>query len=831
MPYSKKIFYFICLAGVFILIILPGGLSAQKTFQRKVDSLHALLAKPSPDTARCRLLADISHFYTTSGYTIKGMASGRQSLQLAKKIKWTKGDGLACLALGDCYWTNNDTSAALEYYHKAFSAAKKINDPKLKEDVQSSMGDYLNDIANHKYFKSLKSLNYADALKYARKALFVAVSFDDKGSAAYAYFEIGRIYGELSENEKALQQYRLGLNIDTSKSNIREYTFGRMSDCYMAEKKYSLAEDAISQALQVNDNRSAKTKKFINNHLSNQWLAINNDRIFIYVQLTKYYTDRKNYKRAFFYSKEALDDPNLTPIPKSEAMMYTGELYLTAPDTALTAEGITPAERYNMALEDITYGLGVIKQLRLYSNDSEVDGLKNLVTVYAGMKDYPKAYEAYKNYIAFRDSGINQEKVKAINREEFVKTEDSLKFAQKLTGDQLKQQKLLSIQQQQTLVVNRQQLNLSNKEKDLQHLNFLKTQADLSSNRNKLKAEQKERDLANTTVSLQKAEISAKKTQSYFLYAGIAALLLVSFFIAQNYINQRRSNKLIVKQNDEIAIQRDDLEKAFTGLKATQTQLIQSEKMASLGELTAGIAHEIQNPLNFVNNFSEVNTELIDEMEMEIEKGDLAEIKAIALDIKENEKKINMHGKRADGIVKGMLQHSQSSSGKKEPSDINALADEYLRLSYHGLRAKDKTFNAEMVRHFDPMLPKANAVPQDMGRVMLNLFNNAFYSVNQKQRTAGSDYKPEVSVTTFAENGHIIIKVKDNGVGIPDAIKEKIMQPFFTTKPTGEGTGLGLSLTYDMVVKGHGGTILINNGASEGAEFIVSLPAFPDPKS
>ena len=246
--------------------------------------------------------------------------------------------------------------------------------------------------------------------------------------------------------------------------------------------------------------------------------------------------------------------------------------------------------------------------------------------------------------------------------------------------------------------------------------------------------------------------------------------------------------------------------------------------MASLGELTAGIAHEIQNPLNFVNNFSEVNTELIDEMQQEIEKGDYEEVKAIASDIKENQQKISQHGKRADFIVKGMLEHSRTSTGERTLTNINVLADEFLKLSYHGLRAKDKNFNAELVTHFDENMPKVNIVQQDIGRVLLNLFNNAFYAVNQRQKTAGNDYKPEISVSTTTDNGNLVIKVKDNGNGIPDNIKEKIMQPFFTTKPTGEGTGLGLSLSYDIVVKGHGGKIDLNSTEGEGSEFVISIP-------
>jgi len=314
------------------------------------------------------------------------------------------------------------------------------------------------------------------------------------------------------------------------------------------------------------------------------------------------------------------------------------------------------------------------------------------------------------------------------------------------------------------------------------------------------------------------------------LYAMIGAatvLLFIGIGLWRRNLRQKRTNLLLSEQKEEISAQRDRLSETLDELKTTQKQLIQSEKMASLGELSAGIAHEIQNPLNFVNNFSEVNTELIDEMEQEIDRGDLAEIKAIARDIRENEKKINMHGKRADAIVKGMLQHSQSSNLVKEPTNINAVAEECMRLAYHGLRAKDKDFNSEMIVNLDESLPKVNVVPQDIGRVFLNLFNNAFYAVNLKKKTAGPDYKPTVELTTFSPPSGgpgAVISVKDNGIGIPDAIKDKIMQPFFTTKPTGEGTGLGLSLAYDMVVKGHGGKIEVNSKEGEFTEFIITLP-------
>ncbi|ASU31982.1 sensor histidine kinase [Mucilaginibacter xinganensis] len=281
---------------------------------------------------------------------------------------------------------------------------------------------------------------------------------------------------------------------------------------------------------------------------------------------------------------------------------------------------------------------------------------------------------------------------------------------------------------------------------------------------------------------------------------------------------------LVNERTAELVKQKENLQEIVEELKATQDQLIQSEKMASLGELTAGIAHEIQNPLNFVNNFSEVSMELIDEMEEELNKGDKEEAIAIAADIKQNLEKIRHHGRRADGIVKGMLQHSRASSTTKEPADINKLADEYLRLSYHGLRAKDKSFNANLVTHFGDNLPLVNMVPQDVGRVLLNLFNNAFYAVQQKEKTAGPDFKPTVEINTAIKGKSLEIKVKDNGTGIPDEIREKIMQPFFTTKPTGEGTGLGLSLSYDIIVKGHQGKIDIATKEGEFTEFTILLP-------
>ena len=339
------------------------------------------------------------------------------------------------------------------------------------------------------------------------------------------------------------------------------------------------------------------------------------------------------------------------------------------------------------------------------------------------------------------------------------------------------------------------------------------------------------------------------KIRTLALLTGIGVFILITLLLYRNNKHRQKANALLQKQKEEIEIQKKNVEGTLSELKSTQAQLIQSEKMASLGELTAGIAHEIQNPLNFVNNFSEVNAELIEELKEERKKEQgLRNEKLeneILNDIEENEKKINYHGKRADAIVKGMLQHSRSSAGVKEPTDINALADEYLRLAFHGLRAKDKNFNATLKTDFDETIGKINIIPQDIGRVLLNLYTNAFYAVNEKQKQLAKDlsgfknltglgsYEPTINVSTKKSGNQISITVSDNGNGIPQKIVDKIFQPFFTTKPTGQGTGLGLSLSYD-IVKAHGGEIKVETkvdegnpdriGKGEGSEFTILLP-------
>jgi two-component system, NtrC family, sensor kinase len=289
---------------------------------------------------------------------------------------------------------------------------------------------------------------------------------------------------------------------------------------------------------------------------------------------------------------------------------------------------------------------------------------------------------------------------------------------------------------------------------------------------------------------------------------------------------EQEKQQLLANQNEmlefKVSERTSQLNESIINLKSTQAQLVQSEKMASLGELTAGIAHEIQNPLNFINNFSEVNKELLFEIKEEIDKEKFSEVKAIANDVIENEEKINQHGKRVDAIVKSMLQHSKSSTGQKEPTDINVLIDEYLRLAYHGIRAKEKSFNAVIETDYDQTIGNINIIQQDIGRVLLNLYNNSFYAISEKKKRFLEGYEPTVSVSTKKENSHVKIRVNDNGNGIPQKVLNKIFQPFFTTKPTGQGTGLGLSLSYD-IIKDQGGEIWVETKEGEYTEFIIRL--------
>ncbi len=319
---------------------------------------------------------------------------------------------------------------------------------------------------------------------------------------------------------------------------------------------------------------------------------------------------------------------------------------------------------------------------------------------------------------------------------------------------------------------------------------------------------------------IQQARLADEKFRNKVITYGLVTLFLISLIAG---IFLYRNNRQKQKANTKLQKQKEALDQAMQDLKSTQRLLIQSEKMASLGELTAGIAHEIQNPLNFVNNFADLNDELIREINVEIDKGNFKEARKLMEHIMENSQKINFHGKRADGIVKGMLQHTRSGSGTKEPVALNNLVNEFVQLCYHGFRAKDKSFNTILQTDLDPSIINVSIISQDIGRVLLNLMNNAFYAVQEKKKQSVDEYEPAVFISTKSAGNNITITIRDNGNGIPESLLDKIFQPFFTTKPTGEGTGLGLSLSYD-IIKAHGGEISVNTEKGQYTAFTISLP-------
>ncbi|MBK8654045.1 MAG: hypothetical protein IPN20_09135 [Haliscomenobacter sp.] len=461
---------------------------------------------------------------------------------------------------------------------------------------------------------------------------------------------------------------------------------------------------------------------------------------------------------------------------------------------------------------------------------------------YLQIQDYPQALFFLEKYLAVVDSTQKANKTMAArirkNNIDVERNYEALLSKEKADRERLLQeQRFLTLEKQneiEKIKAEADKKSLASRAEKAELQRKIET-AKLQANAKKKKQEQDFK-----IFRLNEAMAAQRRTRS-FLVLGLGLFGLFASLLFYQNRQKQKANALLKQQRDEINLQRDKAESTLHELKSTQAQLIQAEKLASLGELTAGIAHEIQNPLNFVNNFAEVSAEMLDELKEDLAKGETDEAHAIANDLKTNLQKITHHGQRASSIVKNMLEHSRQGRDAmhRVSTDINALADEYLRLAYHGLRAKDNTFNATMETHFDPDLPLVSVIPQDIGRVLLNLINNAFYAVHQRATTAGAPlvgahdqpkgahmgrpYQPTVTVSTQKIDKQILISVQDNGNGIPDHIRDKIFQPFFTTKPAGQGTGLGLSLSYD-IIKAHGGELKVETKEGEGSTFTIQIP-------
>jgi len=555
---------------------------------------------------------------------------------------------------------------------------------------------------------------------------------------------------------------------------------------------------------------------------------------FVLNQSAHIYKDREENEKAIAIYKHASYYANLgsNPYFKFYPLMNLGFVYLNAnkPDSALYFASISVK-----MLEDILINTDPENRM-IMERSLGVYSFSNLASAYSKMNDKPNAdkYYAIAASIVAKYKDVKTRYFQfyyyslAHHYERFNLTDSSL-YAAKMAIESVANTPVEYLSSKPAKMLS-DYYERKNADSTVKYLKiYLKGNEVMNSTRvtQQLQMMTVEEDQRNEEIK--RAEKAWKDKVFFYLLVGVLILvLLISLFIY-------RSSRQRIKINHELQIQKNEVEKALVELKATQSQLIQSEKMASLGELTAGIAHEIQNPLNFVNNFSDINTELIEELREELENGNLEEVEEFAKSIGENEKKINHHGKRADAIVKGMLQHSRSSSGIKEPTDINTLADEYLRLAYHGLRAKDKSFDATMKTDFDETIGKVNLIPQDIGRVILNLIHNAFYAVNEKKKVSDlegfkslqglSHYEPTVSVSTKRTNDQVELLIKDNGNGIPQNVLEKIFQPFFTTKPSGQGTGLGLSMSYD-IIKAHGGELKVETIEGEQTEFTIKLNRF-----
>jgi signal transduction histidine kinase len=643
-------------------------------------------------------------------------------------------------------------------------AAENLN---ISKNIYQSLKDSLglcNTFSGYGMMYGMQN-KYDTSIRYLEKAIAIAErnNFKDNLNLYYGNIAIGH---QMQSNFlKALQYQQKALDLANSKNDIsgQAYTSLNMGLTYLNMEDTIRAQHFLLESV-----RLAKSDN------------IKNVELYGYSNLANLYSKKGEIKKAYEFAIKAarlgkeMGDYGIHAASLSKAAESLGDMKKFAEAEALAKQAITIADSSSQ-----TY---------------------NIYQAHSAMGAILKQQQKFKEAISFLEKSVAVLENTDLYNEGVRVTYNNLSISYENTGNF---SKALSFYKTSSKIAD-----------SIRSRDNIRKATELSMN-----YEFDKKQEAQRIEQKNKDAITQARQLALIIVFVLTLILAAGAWIA--FRNKQKANRLLQQQKEEI-------QTTLTKLKETQNQLIQSEKMASLGELTAGIAHEIQNPLNFVNNFSEVNTELIGDMEHEIDKGNFQEVKTIAKDIKENEEKINHHGKRADAIVKGMLQHSRSSSGVKEPIDINALADEYLRLSFHGLRAKDKSFNASMETHFDENLQKIAVIPQDIGRVLLNLYNNAFYAVSEKKKLQGDNYEPTVSVSTKrignkTNNYRVEISVKDNGMGIAQKVLDKIYQPFFTTKPTGQGTGLGLSLSYD-IIKAHGGEITVETKEGDGSEFIIILP-------
>ncbi|HEX5027034.1 MAG TPA: tetratricopeptide repeat protein [Agriterribacter sp.] len=760
---------------LYVCYILSAALNGVFGQSNAVDILnHLLKQNTAQDTNRVKLLNKLSEEWR--GIDIATSRSkAEEAYHLSLQQKYISGEAYALRNIGISYMMQGDFLKANEFLQKGLISAKQNSDSKATALILLGLG-----------FVHSNMGEYPKAINYLEQALTIVHQNNDSVNLSAVLANLGQVYYFQGNYPKALD-YTLQSLKNAEQINDKQATAKALTGVGNIYSEVGDQEQALSylkKALTANEELGSKRDiSIVLNGIGN-----------VYRLRGKYADAIDNYQRAIKLKQElkseygvALNESRLADIYLSQRNAPLALEYAYKALPVINAAGDKDnvgfiydviarswfiENKIDSAIYHGRQSLVISKETG--NNQGIADASKVLADAYAQKNDFANAYKYQQQFTAYRDS---------------------------VSSDSV-----------------------------TRRVGLLLYNYDLEKKQGEITSLIKDKNF--------QAEVNKKQRELLIVsFAGLGILGVMAIALWRNNRQKQQANLLLTKQkeeinlqsdqlmlqNKEISHQKDHLERAIEELTSTQALLIQKEKMASLGELTAGIAHEIQNPLNFVNNFSEVNKELLIEMKDEMLKGNYDNAREIADDAINNEGKINHHGKRAGDIVKAMLQHSRGSSGVREPTDINVLCDEYARLAYHGLRAKDKSFNATINTDFDSTLAKINIAAQDIGRVVLNLINNAFYAVTEKKKQQQDGYDPTVTVTTKQVGDKVAVSVKDNGNGIPDSIKEKIFQPFFTTKPTGQGTGLGLSLSYD-IVKAHGGEIKVESKDGEGTEFVVQLP-------
>ncbi len=736
-----------------------------RTQNAKLDSLDKLIRKATTDTAKINL-ANKKNIIISRINIDSAIDLSKKTIEKAKSINYTSGEASARLTLATNYCMKGAFKLASENLI-------------ISQNIYQSLKDSLGLCATYSTYGMMYGMQskYDTSIQYLEKAIAIAErnNFKDRLSTYYGNIAIG--YQMQSNFLKALGYQQKALDLAKAANNISGEAFTSLN---MGLTYSNMGDTVRAKQFLLESIRLAKTEN------------IKNVELYGYSNLASLYSKKGEIEKAYEFAIKAarlgkeMGDYGIQAASLSKAAESLGDMKKFLEAEALAKEAISIADSSTQTFN-------------IYQANSALGAIL-------------KQQEKYKEAIPFLEKSVAVLDETDLYNEASGITYNNLSLCYEKTGNF---NKALSFYKTSSEIVD-----------SIRSRDNIRKATELSMN-----YEFDKKQEAQRIEQKNKDAITRDRQLALIIVFGLAFLLAIGAFIA--YRNKEKANFQLQKQKGEI-------QTALTKLTETQKQLIQSEKMASLGELTAGIAHEIQNPLNFVNNFSDVNSELIEEMKQEFKAGNNEEGFAIAKEVAENEQKINHHGKRADAIVKGMLQHSRSNTSKKEPTDINKLADEYLRLCYHGLRAKDPFFNATIQTNFDQAIKEINIIPQDIGRVLLNLFTNAFYAVIEKKKSPhplkGSiEYEPVVTVTTnrlgsppAGGDGGIEIRVRDNGNGIPPKLIDKIYQPFFSTKPTGEGTGLGLSLSYE-IIKSHGGELKVETKEGEFAEFIIQLPVMLNP--